>query len=97
MERYFDLPLLTSWVSARQYAPEGGFAGRTNKLVDACYSHWVGGCWPFLEAALEKSLGSDEMGKDLNIRSLYSREALVRYVLSCCQSTGGGLRDKPGK
>ena len=26
----------------------GGFRGRTNKLVDGCYSWWVGGCFPLL-------------------------------------------------
>jgi prenyltransferase beta subunit len=41
--RHLDVPLLVAWLSARQHAPEGGFAGRTNKLVDGCYSHWVGG------------------------------------------------------
>ncbi|KAG8157478.1 hypothetical protein KVR01_012520 [Diaporthe batatas] len=50
--RYLDVPRLISWLSSRQYAPEGGFSGRTNKLVDGCYSHWVGGCWPLIEAAL---------------------------------------------
>ncbi|KAK2673656.1 PFTB repeat [Fusarium oxysporum f. sp. vasinfectum] len=50
--RYLNVPLLISWLSSRQYAPEGGFSGRTNKLVDGCYSHWVGGCWPLIEAAL---------------------------------------------
>lgn len=28
----------------------GGFRGRTNKLVDGCYSWWVGGCFPLLES-----------------------------------------------
>lgn len=28
----------------------GGFKGRTNKLVDGCYSWWVGGCFPLLES-----------------------------------------------
>lgn len=50
--RYLDVPRLISWLSSRQYAPEGGFSGRTNKLVDGCYSHWIGGCWPLVEAAL---------------------------------------------
>src|SRR3569833_3046058 len=50
--RYLDVPRLLSWLSSRQYAPEGGFSGRTNKLVDGCYSHWVGGCWPLIEACL---------------------------------------------
>jgi hypothetical protein len=28
----------------------GGFKGRTNKLVDGCYSWWVGGSFALLEA-----------------------------------------------
>lgn len=94
--RYLDVPLLISWLSARQYAPEGGFAGRTNKLVDGCYSHWVGGCWPLVEAALNATQ-TDSNPQQPKIGSLYSREGLARYILSCCQSPHGGLRDKPGK
>lgn len=28
----------------------GGFKGRTNKLVDGCYSWWVGGAFPLLQS-----------------------------------------------
>ena len=28
----------------------GGFKGRTNKLVDGCYSWWVGGCFALLQS-----------------------------------------------
>ncbi|KAJ5899747.1 hypothetical protein N7495_004491 [Penicillium taxi] len=94
--RYMNVPLLVSWLSARQYAPEGGFSGRTNKLVDGCYSHWVGGCWPILQSALDgKPRGSDIPIE--TVGSLFSREGLTRYILGCCQSPFGGLRDKPGK
>ena len=88
--------MLTSWLSARQYAPEGGFAGRTNKLVDGCYSHWVGGCWPLIEAAID---GPHETGQIMEpiTGSLYSREGLVRFIHTCCQADGGGFRDKPSK
>lgn len=30
----------------------GGFKGRTNKLVDGCYSWWVGGCVGLVETLL---------------------------------------------
>ncbi|KAG5476449.1 hypothetical protein LSCM1_04155 [Leishmania martiniquensis] len=33
---------LRRWLAARQLNCEGGFNGRTNKLVDSCYSYWVG-------------------------------------------------------
>lgn len=92
-----DLPALICWLSSRQYAPEGGFAGRTNKLVDGCYSHWVGGCWPLVQAALDGPRSAQELSADAGVRNLYSREGLTRYILSCCQSQTGGLRDKPSK
>lgn len=90
-----DIPLLLSWLSARQYAPEGGFSGRTNKLVDGCYSHWVGDCWPLVQSALYDTPESDSVPALEN--DLFSREGLARYILNCCQNKTGGLRDKPGK
>jgi protein farnesyltransferase subunit beta len=33
----------------------GGFKGRTNKLVDGCYSWWVGGLFPLLEDIMGSS------------------------------------------
>ncbi|KAJ0342886.1 hypothetical protein COL922a_000710 [Colletotrichum nupharicola] len=111
--RYLDVPRLISWLSSRQYAPEGGFSGRTNKLVDGCYSHWVGGCWPLIDAVLkgaseleeEETAAADQQQKQQQSRttpaegSLYSREGLIRYILCCGQdcSKRGGLRDKPSK
>ncbi|KAH8201432.1 hypothetical protein TruAng_004432 [Truncatella angustata] len=95
--RALDAPRLISWLSARQYAPEGGFSGRTNKLVDGCYSHWVGACWPLLEASLtdgpKRTDGAD------SARSFYDREGLIRYIMGCGQdhSPRGGMRDKPGR
>ncbi|KAL2002027.1 hypothetical protein VTN02DRAFT_780 [Thermoascus thermophilus] len=94
--QHMDLPLLLSWLSARQYAPEGGFAGRTNKLVDGCYSHWVGGCWPLIQSALNGAQPASAPRQPV-VGSLFSREGLTRYILACCQSKRGGLRDKPGK
>jgi prenyltransferase beta subunit len=94
--RYMDVPLLLSWLSARQYSPEGGLSGRTNKLVDGCYSHWVGGCWPLLQSALN-GVQAASASVSPSVASLYSREGLARYILGCCQGPNGGLRDKPGK
>ncbi|KAL8494577.1 hypothetical protein ACS0TY_025413 [Phlomoides rotata] len=37
-----DLPRLINWMAFRQ-GIECGFQGRTNKLVDGCYSFWQGG------------------------------------------------------
>lgn len=90
--KYLDVQALASCLASLQTMPEGGFAGRTNKLVDACYSHWVGGCWALLHAALSGS-GSKLAKTD----DLWSRKGLIRYLLCCCQQPGkkGGMRDKP--
>lgn len=86
--RALDMSSLLSCLSSLQHAPEPGFAGRTNKLVDGCYSHWVGGCWPLISSALNRSQDAD----------LWSREGLIRYILCCSQTfTTGGMRDKPSK
>ncbi|KAB2579536.1 Prenyltransferase/squalene oxidase [Lasiodiplodia theobromae] len=93
LNRHLDLPALIHWLSSRQQAPEGGFAGRANKLVDGCYNHWVGGCWALVEAALQVPGTTDRSVT----KGLWSREGMVRYILCACQGKNGGLRDKPGK
>lgn len=93
---YIDVDKCLKWLTSRQYAPEGGFSGRTNKLVDGCYSTWVGGSFAFLEAALNHPPLDQNPPTDV-LGSTWSREGLVRYILCCCQGENGGLRDKPDK
>lgn len=47
-----DLRRLLRWLVHMQglEIELGGFKGRTNKLVDGCYSWWVGGAFALLEA-----------------------------------------------
>ena len=47
-----DLRRLLRWLVHMQglEVELGGFKGRTNKLVDGCYSWWVGGAFALLEA-----------------------------------------------
>lgn len=79
-----NIPQLTRWVSSRQMALEGGFSGRTGKLVDGCYSFWVGGISAALDIVLD--------------REVINKASLENYILCCCQDEQyGGLRDKPGK
>jgi protein farnesyltransferase subunit beta len=46
-----DVRRLYRWAASMQGLPieGGGFKGRTNKLVDGCYSWWVGGLFTLLE------------------------------------------------
>ena len=39
---------LIRWQVYKQMSYSGGFQGRTNKLVDACYSYWVGAVFPMI-------------------------------------------------
>lgn len=43
----------------------GGFRGRSNKLVDGCYSWWVGGGFPILEELIRRESGMDMGGVEL--------------------------------
>jgi prenyltransferase beta subunit len=42
---------------------EGGFQGRTNKLVDGCYSFWVGALIPLIEAVERHKPTRDDQGE----------------------------------
>lgn len=44
-----DVENLRGWLARRQMGYEGGFCGRTNKLVDGCYSFWQGGAMAVLD------------------------------------------------
>jgi protein farnesyltransferase subunit beta len=72
---------------------EGGFQGRTNKLVDCCYSFWQAGIFPIIQTMLMKD---SEYLKDPK-NCLFDRCSLQEYILICCQAYHGGLIDKPGK
>lgn len=65
--------------------------GRTNKLVDGCYSFWQGGIFPLLHELLKSE---DALPEN---RWLFEHRALQEYLLVCCQDSRGGLIDKPGK
>ncbi|RMX67720.1 hypothetical protein DD238_001459 [Peronospora effusa] len=85
-----DLPGLLHWLANRQMPFEGGYQGRTNKLVDGCYSFWQGAV-PALLAQVVRQRYGDEVPYQCH------QEKLQRYILLCGQEITGGLRDKPGK
>lgn len=86
-----DLQALTGWLARRQMSYEGGFSGRSNKLVDGCYSFWQGGA-----TAIASSMYSDaETTEDpwleqhdeisLDFPLLFDAPKLERYILLCAQ------------
>mmetsp|Transcript_56157 Transcript_56157/g.130767 ORF Transcript_56157/g.130767 Transcript_56157/m.130767 type:complete len:420 (-) Transcript_56157:68-1327(-) len=89
-----DLHAFLNWAAHRQMAMEGGFQGRTNKLVDSCYSFWQGAIFPLLHEAFRQK------GEEVALPSThlwFAPNPLQTYVFLACQHHGGGLRDKPGK
>eukprot|EP00088_Acartia_fossae_P012319 TRINITY_DN16351_c0_g1_i1.p1 TRINITY_DN16351_c0_g1~~TRINITY_DN16351_c0_g1_i1.p1 ORF type:complete len:427 (-),score=81.42 TRINITY_DN16351_c0_g1_i1:412-1659(-) len=92
-EKLCDIDGLLSWAANRQMKLEGGFQGRTNKLVDGCYSFWQGGLFPLLAVSLEQDSSYSLPPSDW----LFSSQGLQEYLLICCQDVRGGLIDKPGK
>ncbi|CAF1323134.1 unnamed protein product [Didymodactylos carnosus] len=90
-ENLCDKDNLLRWTVNRQMEFEGGFQGRTNKLVDGCYSFWVGALFPLLDAAerkLEHTIVRDER--------MFDSVAAQEYVLLCSQSNlSGGFTDRP--
>jgi len=115
-----DLHSLLQWAVSRQLGFEGGFQGRTNKLVDSCYSFWQGAIFHQIGFSLSPSLApktplvedndpacDDPKLKELNDyiaeeatnhgEWLFDQRALQEYVMVSCQTTSGGLKDKPGK
>ena len=78
-----DIGMLVKYCQSLQCKRSGGFAGRTGKLVDGCYSFWLAGTLEII-------------GQHINAE--YDKAALERFILNVCQEErGGGLRDKPGK
>jgi protein farnesyltransferase subunit beta len=81
---------MQKWAVQRLMIVEGGFQGRTNKLVDGCYSFWMGATLEILSLEMSKNKGCHS-------ETQFEQAALLDFILNCCQAECGGLRDKPSK
>lgn len=70
------------YIAQRQDSFAGGFNGRTNKLVDSCYTWWIGSSARIL-------------CDHLNIPEFWDVDAMSSYILLCAQIHSGGFRDSP--
>lgn len=64
-----NISSLLRWLTNKQLEKEGGFCGRSNKLVDSCYSFWQGAIFPMIHSYLE------EMAHVPNSMCAYIKEA----------------------
>lgn len=71
-----DLDKMLEWATSRQFEYEGGFCGRTNKLVDGCYSFWLGGLFPLIHYAKlsAEALEKEKVKEKENVRGKGRRE-----------------------
>ncbi|CAG5132898.1 unnamed protein product [Candidula unifasciata] len=76
-----DLQTLQRWTANRQTQLEGGFQGRTNILVDGCYSFWQGAMFPIIHMI---SCTDDDDQNLSATRWMFHQEALQEYILICC-------------
>jgi protein farnesyltransferase subunit beta len=86
-----DIDRFILWIVNKQMTKEGGFQGRTNKLVDSCYSFWQGSVFNML------IMNGNDKKYSFDHELIYDQLALQAYILFCCQNQTGGLIDKPGK
>lgn len=70
------------YIASRQDPFSGGFSGRTNKLVDSCYTWWLG-------------TAARMISEKLNLPEFWDSTALTKYTLQCSQNASGGFRDSP--
>jgi protein farnesyltransferase subunit beta len=61
-----DAALRWSVLQQGEAIEAGGFRGRSNKLVDGCYSWWVGGGVPVMEALARR--GKEDKGEEGELR-----------------------------
>lgn len=106
-----NLFMLQDWAVNRQMSYEGGFQGRTNKLVDSCYSFWQAGIFPLIDMLINPQIAPAKVTENSNNDNnnsrtsnedydgswLFVQRKLQEYLLMCCQDNSGGMRDKPGK
>lgn len=99
-----DLPRLIDWLVFRQ-GWEGGFQGRTNKLVDGCYSFWQGAVAVMIQklgSVITKQLGvpntldygyKSQDDSDSAASDLsdveYCAEAITDHIESACHINKG--------
>jgi protein farnesyltransferase subunit beta len=88
---------LLQWAVARQNRELGGFQGRTGKLVDGCYSFWLGGLFELLAKFGGFYLSSERNSSEQRADNLlFDQYSLQEFLLVCCQSEDeGGMKDKP--
>lgn len=81
-----DLDGLLKWATLRQVPYEGGFSGRSNKLVDSCYSFWVGILFPLIHEA--KAQIADRLANTVLGTTVISGDSANSSSTACAAGVG---------
>lgn len=114
LSEHLDIPIppvvtqrMLAWAVSRQGDMEGGFAGRTNKLVDSCYGYWLSSilaqCSPTLSPTSIQSyqtIAAHARPKDAGIEKaegslVFHQLQLQEYLLIAAQASYGGFASRP--
>lgn len=78
--RLCDLRAQESWLLEKQLRVEGGFQGRTNKLVDSCYSYWQGAAVALLRMIYDQENSDISDCRHMQQNSAASAPSTVRPI-----------------
>ncbi|KAM9960572.1 hypothetical protein ACTFIW_009715 [Dictyostelium discoideum] len=95
-----DMNSLHRWITYRQ-SNDGGFEGRTNKLVDTCYSYWQGAVYIIIQSYFNyykkqqdddgdgggDGDGDGKVGEQQEEGLLFNQTKLQEYVIRFCQQS----------
>jgi protein farnesyltransferase subunit beta len=77
-----NLPRLIRWIATRQVEFSGGFCGRAHKLVDGCYTWWIGAA-------------ARMISNHLGIPPFWNEGGIADFMLRICQDLRGGFASRP--
>jgi protein farnesyltransferase subunit beta len=77
-----DFDRLIPWIALRQMSFGGGFCGRPHKLIDTCYSWWIGSAARII-------------CDHLNIPPFWDESAVATFLLEMAQDRDGGMTANP--
>ena len=89
-----DCDALRDWLVNRQMGYEGGFQGRCNKLVDGCYTFWVGGALAILgldDNANDQQFDSGVFSPDAAQNDDVGVERIIDEASEMIMNDNGGL------
>lgn len=88
-----DIRAQERWLLGRQTKLEGGFMGRTNKLVDSCYSFWQGAAMTLIEVLRRGGGDTYDLSQFVQLRDGKGKGVLDNSSSSSGSSSSDSISD----